>query len=314
MTRKASELAAFAREVDSRKLPEIHGVWSRNYIAPKMREVYACDSVPEFYALGLSHGKSGPLRILSIGSGLCVQEQKVALRLRDKGYTAHIECLEMSPERVAAARKRFSDEGVSELLSVTEQDIDEWKPTKRYDAIMANHSLHHIESLESLFDGCASCSDRLVMNDMIGRNGHQRWPEVLPIVQSIWDTMPREYRYNHIAKRFDEPYDDASYCLTSNEGIRAQDIMPLLLQRFKASHFVAEGGLTDPFIDRKYGHNFSRENAEDVAFVNRLGYMNDILIDAGIIKPTMALAWFAKCVDVQRCYRHWTAEFCTRHS
>lgn len=317
---KRGELAQFSQEADWRKLPPIHNYWTSRYLGPKMRAVFEAATIPEFYARGMARGHDAtrPLKVLSIGSGLCVQEQNVAVRLRDLGYDVHIDCFEMSPERVAQAEARFRREGVDGILSVTNQDLNEWRPSAAYDAVMANQCLHHFVELEILFDACLAClreGGRFLTNDVIGRNGHQRWPEVLKIVSSIWETMPRKYRYNHPYRRVDEAYDDHNYALKSFEGIRAQDIMPLLLQRFDATHFVAEGGIVDVFIDRKYGHNFSRDAAEDCAFIDRLGYMNDILIDAGVIKPTMVLGWFVKkgaSPQPQRSYRHWTAEFCTR--
>ncbi len=317
---KRGELAMYAREGDWRRLPPIHGYWCQSFLAPKMRAVFGCEGVVEFFAQGVAytHEPSAPLRVLSVGSGLCQNEQKIAVRLQALGYDVHVECLEMSPERVATASDRFRQEGVERIISVTEQDINEWQPGRIYDAIMANHALHHFVELERLFDTCLACltdAGRFLTNDMIGRNGHRRWPEVLAVLQSIWDTMPRKYKYNHPFGRFDDTYDDWDYSKRSFEGIRAQDIMPLLNERFDATHFAAEAGLIDPFIDRKYGHNFSRESAEDTAFIRQVGSMNEVLIDAGTTKPTLALGWFRKKTKrppKQRCYRHWTAEFCTR--
>ena len=54
---------------------------------------------------------------------------------------------------------------------------------------MANHSLHHVLALEHLFAQVSATLREdgvFVVNDMIGRNGHQRWPEALDLLQRIW--------------------------------------------------------------------------------------------------------------------------------
>jgi trans-aconitate methyltransferase len=73
------------------------------------------------------------------------------------------------------------------FLSVV--DVNATKPTSKFDVIMANHSLHHIVELEKTFDTIFDCLNEngiFATCDMIGRNGHMRWPEtearsILPI-------------------------------------------------------------------------------------------------------------------------------------
>ena len=42
----------------------------------------------------------------------------------------------------------------------------------------------------------------------------------------------------------------------SFEGIRAQDILPLLVERFTFDEFIGFGNVIDPFVDRSFGPNF----------------------------------------------------------
>lgn len=290
---------------------------------PKFREVFGEVSIPQFYARGFTseRKKTDKLRILSLGSGLCIVEQNVALELRKQGYTNfHIECLEMSPERCSAATQRFSEQGLSDLISVREQDLSQWKPEKGlYTSVMANHSLHHFVALEQIFKGIERGLDSqglFVINDIIGRNGHQRWPEVLVHLRSIWKSIPIKYKFNYVSDCVDEVYENKDYSRKNFEGIRAQDILPMLNEHFRATHFVAEGGLPDDFIDRIYGHNFDPDSPEDCKLIDQIGFLNSMLIDAGTIKPTMILAWFCK-KDSERPetevhYKHWSSKFCER--
>ena len=81
---------------------------------------------------------------------------------------------------------------------------------------------------------------------MIGRNGHQLWPEALEIVHEFWRQLPERYRYNRALKRYEELYENWDCSLESFEGIRAQDILPLLLEYFHFQLFVGCGNVIDP--------------------------------------------------------------------
>ncbi len=316
-----AEKAQFSKETKWQELPKIHGYWSNRYLAPKMKEVYGGLGMPYFFSKGLVYGRSKKekIRILSIGSGLCKVEQKIGVLLNELGFTdVHIECLEMSPERCEAARNRFLRDGVSDIISVTEVSINDWNPCKHYTSVMANHSLHHFTNLEDIFQIIVEIMDdngQFVVNDMIGRNGHQRWSEVLEYLTAIWRIIPRKYKLDRHEGKYYDVYENIDYSIRTNEGIRAQDILPLLNRSFKATRFVAEGGLIDIFVDRKFGHNFDINTQEDKALIDQIAFMNTTLIEAGIIKPTMMLAWFRKSnvfVESAKIHGNWSQEFCTR--
>ena len=148
---------------------------------------------------------------------------------------------------------------------------------------------------------------------MIGRNGHMRWPEALTIIQDIWRTMPDRYKYNHQLSRFEAMYENWDCSKQDFEGIRAQDILPLLVEMFGFEAFIAYGNLPDVFVDRGFGHNFDIKNQEDIDFIDRIGALNDQLIGDGVIKPTQMMAALrGHSTGKVRCYEHWTPQFCIR--
>jgi hypothetical protein len=86
--------------------------------------------------------------------------------------------------------------------------------------------------LEHLFDAIQGALEQegvFLATDIIGRNGHMRWPETLEIIQGIRKLIPDHYKTNHQLKRVEKEYDDWDCYKTSFEGIRAQDILPLLV-------------------------------------------------------------------------------------
>ena len=152
-----------------------------------------------------------------------------------------------------------------------------------------------------------------LVSDMIGRNGHMRWPEALEYVNSIWKRMPDRYKYNHQLKRVEKEYDNWDCSTEGFEGIRAQDILPLLIENFHFDMFFAFNNIISIFIDRGFGHNFDAKNESDRQFIDEIAQLDDEKIEEGCIKPTQILATLKTVpVDQTLTYKHLTPEFCLR--
>lgn len=170
-------------------------------------------------------------------------------------------------------------------------------PDGDFDAVIANQSLHHVVELEHLFDcvrerlGDHGC---FLISDTIGRNVHQRWPEARALVDQAWQWMPPRYRYNHRLQRQEDSFLDWDCSLEGFEGIRAQDILPLLLERFQPSVFLAWGNTIDVFIDRGFGHHFRQQSEWDLHFIDMVQAMDHTAIASGLISPTHMLVRFQK--------------------
>ena len=137
----------------------------------------------------------------------------------------------------------------------------------QYHLVMVNHSLHHFVALELLFDTIHKVlhpEGYFVADDMIGRNGHMRWPEALAILEELWAELPDRYKYNHQLRRLEIEYENWDCSRQGgNEGIRSQDILPLLLKKFHFDLFVGFANVIDVFVDRNFGHNFDPNDAQD---------------------------------------------------
>ena len=91
-------------------------------------------------------------------------------------------------------------------------------------------------------------------DDMIGRNGHMRWPEALVILDGLWKELPNSYKYNHQLKRLEVQFDNWDCSKEAFEGIRSQDILPLLIKKFQFDLFLGFANVVDVFVDRSFGH------------------------------------------------------------
>lgn len=313
------EIERYRDCVNVHDLPAIFHVWSRDFIMPKLH-AGGFTSVDDFYfrhALKQCFGpRKGPHRIVSLGSGNCDVEVQLGESLLQVGADVHVHCLELNPHMLERGEKLAAERGLADRFTFEEANLDEWRPEQEISIALANHSLHHLVQLEEIFAALneALGEEGLFMtNDMIGRNGHMRWPEALAILEDIWARIPEHYKYNHQLARQEDDYVNWDCSVEGNEGIRAEDILPLLLETFSFETFIAFGNVIDPFVDRCFGHNLDDSKPEDVEFILETGRLDEAAIDDGVIKPThMIAAMRTRDAGPVNCWKHWTPEFCVR--
>jgi SAM-dependent methyltransferase len=320
-SRLASENARFSSDLDVHALPEISHYWSHKHLLPMERE-FGFSHPEEFLANYLQEAArrtgSRPLRFVSLGAGNCDAEVRIAQTLIERGIAEFtLECVEINPAMRERGAQMAADAGLADTVIPVHGDFNRWRPTHRYDAVMANQSLHHVLELEDLFDQVRAAllpRGLFLASDMIGRNGHQRWPEALRIVHEFWDELPDAYRYNLQLRRQQKRFMDWDCSYAGFEGIRAQDVLPLLVERFDFEMFLAFGNLIDPFIDRGIGHHFNPEREWDRDFIDRIHARDEAELQAGRIKPTHMMA--AMGTDLPEPCRHrlnLSPQFCIRH-
>ncbi len=316
----AQEHARYKDMADVNALPPIFHYWSHTYLRPMVEE-FDVRHPDEWFANHLHEsavrtGTDRP-RFISIGAGNCDTEVRVAKLLRQKGLDGFvIECLDLNTHMLARGRELAKAEGVQSNVGFVEGDFNRWRADGRYDGVMASQSLHHVMALEDLFDEVRRAlhpTGMFVISDIIGRNGHMRWPEALDDVQRFWQEMPTEYRYNRLLSRHEETYENWDCSDEGFEGIRAQDILPTLLERFEFYKFIGFANVIDPFIDRAFGHNFNADAEWDRAFIDRIHQLDEAGFADGRLKPTHMFAALTLSEPPQRQYsRGLSPEACVR--
>ncbi len=307
--RVKAEQRIFEANADVHDLPAIFHYWSHTYLRPLCEEC-GFSSPYEFFAqyLERSAARCGTAlpEFVSIGAGNCDSEIAVATLLRERGLRDFtIECLELNRAMLDRGAEAANQAGVGEHLVFTEADFNSWQPAHRYHAVMANHSLHHVTNLEGLFDAVRNALDprgAFVVSDIIGRNGHLRWPEALAEVHRFWAELPPEYRYNHALKRYEEMYENWDCSTEGFEGIRAQDIMQALLERFNFELFVGFSNVISVFTDRAFGHNFDAAREWDRDFIDRVQAFDEAAIRAGTLTPCQIFAVLTTAEPERRVY------------
>jgi len=318
--RLRKELETFNDNINIHDLPDIFHYWSNKYLKPLLEEhdiIHPDDLFVRHMFDSVSFcGGEKPI-FISIGSGNCDTEVRIAKRLKEKGLQKFcIECLELSSNMLKRGHDLAVKEGVIENLSFIESDFNTWKANKEYTSVIANHSLHHTQNLEGVFIEIKKSLHKngaFITNDMIGRNGHQRWPEALNAVHNFWQELPETYKYNHQLKRFEVMYENWDCSTEGFEGIRAQDILPLLIKNFHFQLFIGFSNVIDVFIDRCFGQNFNPNNKWDTDFIDKVHQFDEESIRNGTIKPTHMMAVMKKLPVKNPDYsRGFSPEFCVR--
>lgn len=295
----AAQIAQYADVDDMHDLPAAAGYYSDRYISPQILDVFGVRGMAEFYGRYVAEAMRRTERktVVSLGAGYGDLEIEIAKWLVAAGFSDFkIVCQELSPtllERLAATAK---SEGLAKLVLGVQGDVNEVWPSFGYEpvaAFMVNQALHHFVELERIFD---QMHDRLhkegafITSDMIGRNGHMRWPETLSVVRHIWSFIPVELKRDWSLGGTDLWFNDWDCSTEGFEGIRSQDVLPLMESRFLFERFCAFGGVSDIFIDRRFGPNFDPSSSANRQLLDRIAAIEAKLLREGAIKPTRMLA------------------------
>lgn len=308
---------------DRASIPGMATYWSTRYLSPRLRNIfgevgintlYASEIVERAKLMGLKD-----ISCLSLGSGDCVAEFDIAHKVIEKGINIKLTCTDLNPVLMDASREKAKEIGLFNNFVFEALDINIQFPKAKYDVIIVSHALHHFIELEKIilnvYDNL-NAGGCFIVSDMIGRNGHMRWPEALNWVEALWKTIPKAKKLNNFTKKYDDPYINFDCSEGCFEGIRSQDIYPLLIKYFDFEKFVGLGGLIDIFTDRIYGPNFSPDNKWDVGFIDFVESLNNNLIDLGVLKPTAMFGTLVKKVQgtsPPKCsYDRWSPVFCLR--
>jgi SAM-dependent methyltransferase len=300
-------------------LPRMFHYWSNATVRPKLEALGG--SWPEdWYARRIARQNAElkrHVRIVSLGAGNGDTELRVAQLLVDRGVREfEFECLDLSQAMLHRGAAAADAAGLSAHFHFVRADFNRWRPDGEREVVMANQSLHHVLELESLFDAVSQTIGSegvFLTGDIIGRNGHLRWPEALAIVREFWRELPAARRFNLQLHRQEDEFLDWDCSGEGFEGIRAQDILPLLVERFGFETFLGFSNVIAPFVDRSFGDHFDPDVASDRDFIDRVHARDDAEMLAGNIKPTQMVAALRNRRDIPTsCWRHLTPQFCVR--
>ena len=281
--RAARPLRALAERVAFRVIPQYQGdtlppmflYWAQRHVAPLLRPlgVESPEDLVWQQAVRACGRRPDGAEIVSLGSGACALEVRLAMRLRDAGHACRVRCVDFNPALLARGQALARREGVDDRMLFDVLDCNETFVLPRHDVIVVNQFLHHVEQVGEFcasMQRCLAPDGVIVASDLVGRNGHALWPDTDRIVQAHWQRLPPAKTYDRYFARRTTHYRSVDHAAYSNEGIRAQDVVAHLAGAFAFESFITFGAAIIPFVERRVGFNFSVDDAEDRAFIDAL--------------------------------------------
>lgn len=278
-----TEKAAFsftpAHQTDT--LPPIFIYWATKFIKPKFEklgasspeDLYFTEIVRSFAVPARSNG----LQLASFGCGACELEARLSRRLLDAGIDSRIDCIDINSGLLEIGKSNAANCGVEGRLNFIVADCSSYVSESGYDAIIVNQFFHHVDALEQFCEVLEKSlleDGLLLSSDVVGRNGHVLWPSVAEDVQIFWRELAEDKKIDRADGRIKSQYESVDHSAYSNEGVRAQDVVESLLKRFDFDLFLTFGAVVMPFVERRFGFNFSADSG-DTEFIDRVAIFDE---------------------------------------
>jgi len=179
-------------------------------------------NVPEW--LGTTYGaRAEPIEILSLGSGYCGNELDFARRI---DAPCRIHCTDINDDIFAQAKEVAANEGLDVSFRTEDLNFIDIEPD-RYHMIFAHAVLHHVINLERLYDQISrglKSDGVLHLVEVVGQNRKLIWDENEAFANQLLEHLPEQVIGDHRLHVLPEE--------EGMEGIRQEEIMPLMESRF----------------------------------------------------------------------------------
>jgi len=300
--RVKSELDFYEDQESVHDFPESQHYINENHLRPLLVDRFPYgrfdEMVLHFYRLMKEWIPDRPLKVLSLGSGNCDFEINLVV---ENGLDCYVHCLELNLRMLDRAAESAKEKGVSRQFRFMNADANELSLGEEYDLVIAYYALHHFVALEHIFEQVHNAlmpHSLFLVNDMIGRNGHLFWDSTLEFCRRIWNLLPKDMKYNHQLREQSTVREQWDCAQEGFEGIRAQDILPLLDRYFNFLDFAPFYAFVNRFTDRDYGPNFNPENPLHRAFLDLIWQLDNHCCANRLLKPTQMMACVVR-KDVQ---------------
>lgn len=286
--RAGAEKLAFwiTPEYQGETLPPIFHHWSARFVGPRLRE-HGLSGPEQLYRDRIAAAARRLRRrvvVVSMGSGACDLEIGLSRQLSGEGIDAAFVCVDFNARLLDRARAITGASGQDACFEFIAADCNRPFDVPAADVVVVNQFFHHVEELEVF---CATIQKSLrpdgvlLTSDIIGRNGHLPWPAAEARVQRHWKALAAGKRFDRYFGRSTAQYRPMDHAAYSNEGVRAQDVVECLLQRFDFEVFFAFGGAVMPFVERRVGFNFDPGCPEDRDFIATVQAEDELALASG---------------------------------
>ncbi len=304
-SRYLAEGSRFQDHGEAHDLPKIAHYFSESILRHELKKNVGAGDFIELVLNQVMELRSKPqklkVKIVSLGAGHGQIEREILRQIINlsPGNT-EIVCLDLfSPDD----RESISVDGNQYVYIRKKIDLNTSEYVGNFDFVLVHHALHHFLELEIVFEKIkamlAVLGGKLIVSDVVGRNGHMRWPETLRAIRQIWHHLPLEKKYHYQFNKYDYWFENWDCSMEGFEGIRAEDILKVLFSNFKINFAFFWGGMSDVFIDRGFGPNYDPNVTTDLDIITKIICIEKRLTQMGLITPTQVIGVFSPTFNEQ---------------
>ncbi len=223
---------------------------------------------PDFAARAraLAHRLGRPLRILSLCCGAARIEAGIA---RQTAVDIQWTLMDLNPQLLQSAAANFPADSSVELVTGDLNELADYG--ERYDVIVCVSGLHHIVELERVIgfarDVLIEGGEFWSIGEAIGRNGNRLWAADYDAANAFFRSLPDRLRHNRASGSVDADLPDADYSSGTFEGIRSEDIEPLLSRMLEPVELYRRNCFLWRVVNLAYADNYDMDDQGDRAFL-----------------------------------------------
>ncbi len=213
--------------------------------------------------------RQGRVRILSLCSGAARIEADFASRA---GPSVEWSLLDINPDLLRMASEQFAPELKLDLIEANVNELS--FNDEKWDVIMCVSAMHHVVELERLMEFCHRSlnpdGEFWSLGEYVGRNGNRLWPDALAEANSILMDLPEKYRRNRNTSQVDTEMPTNDYSVGCFEGIRSEDIEPLLDRWFVPVDVYRRNCFLWRLLNQAYCDNYDLNENKDREWIYRM--------------------------------------------
>ena len=229
------------------------------------------------------------IKILSIGSGPGGAEIGCAKQFSGK---YEFDCLDINENSVQTGQKKCDEEGLNFKFYVADANYL-ILPKEKYDVIFAHASLHHLinhQHIANQIKKSMKKDAKMVVYDVIVRNGMRLWPETKIIANRIFKELPKKYKRNNkmrIWKKryFNELPDKNVSRFGGFECINSEETYSVLKKNFKTLIEVPGFAFARRFVDNPFAENYDVKDPIDRSTIDEVLKLDEEYSKKNNLKP-----------------------------
>lgn len=200
-----------------------------------------------------------PIKMLSIGSGVCSHELEFA-RLNPN---CQITCIDFSEKLLQLAEKKSMDENLKNINFLA-KDIRTYQlPKNHYDVVLFHSSLHHFDNIKDFLErikNTLSVGGKLIIHEYVGPNRIQYGKQQLKAINECLKLIDRPFRKMFRTNIYKDKYFGSGflrmYMSDPSECVDSERIIPDIHSKFNVIEEKNFGGNILMPVLKDISHHF----------------------------------------------------------